>query len=45
MLVYDISDKRTFSEMEKFALDITKYGGKGMLVHVVGNKMDMSAKR
>lgn len=45
ILVYDITNKKSFERLDYFRDEIKNYANKGILIILIGNKSDMISKR
>ena len=45
VIVFDITDRKSFQQVEKWLSEIDKFAKENVLKFIVGNKSDLSAKR
>lgn len=45
IVMYDVSSRNTFENVPRWLLELTKYGGAGMTIMLVGNKCDLYSQR
>ena len=45
ILVYDITDRQSFKDIENWLAEIDKYGNENVVKLLVGNKSDLEASR
>lgn len=45
MIVYDIANKETFSNLNKWLNEVETYANEGVLMILVGNKTDLNSQR
>ncbi len=45
ILVYDITDKQSFKDIENWLAEVDKYGNENVVKMLVGNKSDLEANR
>jgi DnaJ family protein C protein 27 len=45
LLVYDVTNPRTFAQLEQWLSEAQRYGAKDLVVMVCANKIDLAAKR
>ena len=45
ILVYDITDRQSFKDIENWLAEVDKYGNENVVKMLVGNKSDLEANR
>ncbi|CAD5214389.1 unnamed protein product [Bursaphelenchus xylophilus] len=45
LLVYDISDEKSFQRVQKWVLELNRMLGQNCVLRIVGNKLDLEAQR
>ena len=45
MIVYDITNKKSFDAVDMWLREVSKYGGEALPVVIVGNKSDKKSSR
>lgn len=45
LLVFDITDKKSFTDLQEWLSEVDKYGREDLVKLLIGNKKDLAAKR